>query len=86
MRLVKICNVLVNLDNVAMIRSSPDPGQRPSVYVYTTGGEKLFLGRCEDMEDYQEFVNTLYDIAGDSWPGETADDAIEDDNDKELWD
>lgn len=84
MRLVKICNVLVNLDNVAMIRSMYNH-EKPRVYAYTSGGEELFLGQCENMEDYKEFIDMLYDIAGESWPGETADEGIIDDEDKELW-
>lgn len=84
MRLIKICNVLVNLDNIAMIRTMYDY-DKPRVYAYTSGGEEVFLGCCKDMEDYNEFVDMLYDIAGESWPGEIAKEDIVSDEDKELW-
>lgn len=77
MRLIKINDIILNMDNIAVIKA-----EDRSMYAFTTH-EKIYLGVCDSREDYQKLVNTVYKEFGDSFAGEIV--YTEDDDDEELW-
>ena len=84
MRLIKINDVILNMDNIAMIRGSKvgeDYGGGIDVYVYSAG-QKFYLGKCDSEEEYQQWVDMVYAGFSEQFLGETV---TIDDEDRELW-
>lgn len=90
MRLVKINDIILNLDRIVVIKGEPsyeidDDNDRlrwVNVKAYVESGNSVLLGRCNTQEDYQELVNTLYKEFSEQFIGDVI---IEDDDEKELW-
>lgn len=79
-RLIKFDNVIANMDEVVMIKGKNSG--TVSVYVYTTTGDDIYLGECENRSDYEQFVQTLYDGLLGQFPDEVVSFNTYDD---ELW-
>lgn len=82
MRLIKINDIILNMDNIAVIKAedrSEDYGGGVRVYAFTTH-EKICLGVCDSREDYQKLFNGVYKDFGDSFASE-----IVYTEDEELW-
>lgn len=89
MRLVKVNDIILNMDNIAVIRSSAvgeDYGGGVDVYTYSAG-QKIYLGHCDSKEDYQKWVYTIYTEFGEHFLGEmvSTDDDEEEPDLEELW-
>lgn len=82
MRLVKINDVILNMDNIAVIKGKDIANNKVNVYAYTTDQE-IWLGICESREDYQQLINAVYKDFGDSFIGEIV--YTEEDDEEELW-
>lgn len=81
MRLVKINDIILNMDNIAIIKGKDADSGRVNVYAYTVEQE-IWLGVCDSRGDYQQLINAVYKDFGDSFMGEI----ISVDNDEEeLW-
>jgi hypothetical protein len=83
MRLVKINDVILNMDNIAVIRGKDTGNGKVNVYAYTAGQE-IWLGICEDREDYRQLISTVYREFGESFMGEIVY-TEDDDEEEELW-
>ena len=59
MRLVKINDIILNMDNIAVIKGKNADNGRVNVYAYTAEQE-IWLGICDNKEDYQQWVDTVY--------------------------
>ena len=84
MRLVKINDIILNMDNIAVIRgirAGADYGGGVDVYAYSAG-QKIGLGHCDSQEDYQQWVDAVYGELGEHFLGETI---KLDDEEEELW-
>lgn len=84
MRLVKINDIILNMDNIAVIKGNrvgKDYGGGIDVYVYSAG-QKIGLGHCNSQEDYQKWVDAVYTEFGEHFLGETI---KSDDDEEELW-
>ena len=85
MRLVKIDNVVLNLDNIVMIKGYKMDNDTVEVYAYTQD-TKHYVGVCESTEDYNDFMEAFYQGMVKNWCGETYRYKTEDeDENKELW-
>lgn len=85
MRLVKIDNVILNMDNVVMLKGYLMQNGKVEVYAYTQDA-KHYVGVCESNDDYKEFMETFYQGMQKNWCGEICKRKDEDeDEDKELW-
>lgn len=85
MRLVKINDIILNMDNIAMIRGNrvgKDYGGGVDVYAYSAG-QKIVLGHCDSQEDYQQWIDMVYTEFCEHFLGEIV--ATNDDEDEELW-
>lgn len=82
MRLVKINDVILNMDNITMIKSKDTVNNKVSVYAYTVNQE-IWLGICDSREDYQRWVDALYGEFSEHFLGEVV--SVDDDNEEELW-
>lgn len=84
MRLVKINDVILNLDKIVLIKGELSSNDATEVYVkvYVENGDYILLGRCESQEDYQELMNILYKEFSEQFIGDVV--SI-DDEEKELW-
>lgn len=63
MRLIKVNDVILNMDRIAVIRGrnrSQDYGGGVSVYAYLDSSNYVDLGVCETQEDYEKFMSALY--------------------------
>ena len=88
MRLVKINDIVLNMDRIAVIKSRPrsrDYGGGVYVYAYIDSSSYVELGVCETEEDYEKFMSALYHEVQETFEGEVVpiDDYIEDL--EELW-
>ena len=81
MRLVKINDIILNMDNVAVIKGKDTNDGEVSVYAYTVKQE-IWLGVCRSREEYQQLINTVYKKLGESFVGEIV---YTENNEKELW-
>lgn len=85
MRLVKIDNVVLNMDNIAMIKGHRLDSGTVEVYAYTQD-TRHYVGVCESTEDYNDFMEAFYQGMVKNWLGETYRYKTEDeDENKELW-
>ena len=85
MRLVKIDNVILNMDNIVMIKGHRLDSGTVEVYAYTQD-TKHYVGVCESTEDYNDFMEMFYQGMVKNWLGETYRYKTEDeDENKELW-
>ena len=63
MRLVKVNDIILNMDRIAVIKGrnrSQDYGGGVSVYAYVDSSNYVELGVCETQEDYEKFMSALY--------------------------
>ena len=84
MRLVKINDIILNMDNIAVIRgvkAGKDYGGGVEVYAYTAG-QKICLGHCDSQEDYQQWIDAVYAEFGEHFLGEII---VTEDDEEELW-
>ena len=84
MRLVKISDVIVNMDKVVMIKGKSTSSDTINVYIYTTDNQQIYLGECQNKSSYGEFVQELYEGLLSQFP----DDVVSIYNnscDDELW-
>ena len=85
MRLVKIDHVIFNIDNIVMLKGHQLDNDTVEVYAYTQD-TRHYVGICENVEDYNEFIDRFYESMGKNWCGEICKCKDEDeDEDKELW-
>ena len=85
MRLVKIDNVVLNMDNIVMMKGFRMNNDTVEVYAYTQN-TKHYVGVCESTEDYNDFMEMFYQGMVKNWVGETYRYKTEDeDENKELW-
>ncbi len=85
MRLVKVNDIILNMDNIAVIKGSrvgKDYGGGVDVYAYSAG-QKIGLGHCDNQEDYQKWIDAVYTEFGEHFLGEII--ATNDDDGEELW-
>ena len=85
MRLVKINDIILNMDNIAVIRGNRignDYGGGVDVYAYSAG-QKICLGHCDSQEDYQKWIDAVYTEFSEQFLGEII--ATNDDEEEELW-
>ena len=85
MRLVKINDIILNIDNIAVIRGNrvgKNYDGDVDVYAYSAG-QKICLGHCDSQEDYQKWIDAVYAEFTDQFLGETI--SVEDDDEEELW-
>lgn len=85
MRLVKINDIILNLDQIVVIKgedcyNAQDELEYVKVRAYTESANSVLLGHCNNREDYERWVSALYDSCGTAFPHE-----IVFDEDKELW-
>ena len=62
MRLIKIKDLILNMDNIAVIKGDiigEDYGGGIKVYAYSSG-QKIYLGKCDSEEEYQEWIDAAY--------------------------
>ena len=83
MRLVKINDVILNMDNIAVIKGKDTGNNKVNVYVYTASQE-IWLGICGSREEYRQLINAVYQDFGDSFMGEIVY-TEDDDEEEELW-
>ena len=81
MRLVKINDIILNMDNIAVIKGKDIADNEVSVYAYTVDQE-IWLGICDNREDYQQLINAVYEDFGDNFMGEIV---YTEDDEEELW-
>ena len=63
MRLVKVNDIILNMDRIAVVKGRPrskDYGGGVSVYAYVDSSNYVELGVCETQEDYEHFMGALY--------------------------
>lgn len=63
MRLVKVNDIILNMDRIAVIKGrnrSQDYGGGVVVYAYVDSSNYVELGICENEEDYEKFMSALY--------------------------
>ena len=88
MRLVKINDIILNMDRIAVIRGrtrGESYGGGVAVYAYVDSSNYVELGVCETEEDYEKFMSALYHGVQETFVGEVVprDDYTEDL--EELW-
>lgn len=69
MRLVKINDIILNMDRISIIEGSRT-GDKVYVYAYTDGSHCVKLGRCDSESDFQQFMDILYEELQDTFEGE----------------
>lgn len=79
MRLIKVKDVILNMDRIAVIRGRSYDSE-VAVYAYVDSSNYVNLGVCETQEDYEEFMEGLYEALGEKFTEE-----VVIDKDKELW-
>lgn len=70
MRLVKVNDIILNMDRVVVIKGRPRSGGGVSVYAYTDNSNYVELGVCETQEDYERFMGALYHGIQENFVGE----------------
>lgn len=83
MRLVKVNDIILNMDRVSVIEGSR-ADDKVYVYAYTDGSHCVKLGRCDSESDFQQFMNILYKELQDTFENEAIPYETEEDLDK-LW-
>ena len=81
MRLVKIDDIILNMDNIAVIKGKDIANNKVNVYAYTADQE-IWLDICDNREDYQQLINAVYEDFGDNFMGEIV---YTEDDEEELW-
>ena len=90
MRLVKVNDIILNMDRIAVIRGrarSQDYGGGVSVYAYVDSSNYVELGVCETQEDYEKFMSALYHGIQETFIEEVVprDDYTNEEELEELW-
>ena len=60
MRLIKVNDVVLNMDRIAVIKGRKRSGGGISVYAYVDSSNYVDLGVCATDEDYEKFMSALY--------------------------
>ena len=63
MRLVKVNDIILNMDRIAVIKGrtrGESYGGGVAVYAYVDSSSYVELGVCENTEDYEKFMSALY--------------------------
>ena len=87
MRLIKLNDVILNVDRIAVIKGSrcgEDYGGGFIVRAYVNSSNYVELGRCETQEDYENFMSMLYMQFQWSFEDEVAPIQAKE-TEKELW-
>lgn len=79
MRLVKINDVILNINNIAVIKGKDTGNGKVNVYAYTASQE-IWLGICDNREDYRQMISEVYQEFGNAFAGE-----IVEEEEEELW-
>ena len=90
MRLVKVNDIILNMDRIAVIkgrRRGESYGGGVAVYAYVDSSNYVELGVCENEDDYEKFMNALYHGVQEIFIGEVVprDDYIKEEDLDELW-
>jgi hypothetical protein len=90
MRLVKVNDIILNMDRIAVIKGrnrSQDYGGGVAVYAYVDSSNYVELGVCETDEDYEKFMSALYHGMQETFVTEVVprDDYTEEPDLEELW-
>ena len=90
MRLVKVNDIILNMDRIAVIRGrnrSKDYGGGVAVYAYVDSSNYVELGVCETQEDYEKFMSALYHGIQETFIEEVVprDDYTNEEELEELW-
>lgn len=85
MRLVKVNDIILNMEHIVLIKGQDkydieDNYMGVNVFAYTPYGKEIFLGRCENREDYKTLVESVYKDFGEYFAGE-----IVEEEEEELW-
>ena len=89
MRLVKVNDIILNMDRIAVIKGRPrgkDYGGGVSVYAYVDSSNYVELGVCETQENYEQFMRELYHGIQETFVDEVVprDDYTEEEEEEEL--
>lgn len=86
MRLVKIKDIILNMDRIAVIKGRAYGGG-VAVCAYVDSSNYVELGRCESQEDYEKFMSALYRGFQETFIEEVIprDDYTEEPDLEELW-
>ncbi len=82
MRLVKINDIILNMDNIAIIKGKDTGNNKVNVYAYTADQE-IWLGICDNRENYRQWVDSVYAEFSEQFLCEIV--SVDDDEDEELW-
>ena len=90
MRLVKVNDIILNMDRIAVIKGrnrSQDFGGGVAVYAYVDSSNYVELGICENDGDYEKFMSALYHGIQETFIEEVVprDDYTEEPDLEELW-
>ena len=83
MRLVKINDIILNMDRVSVIEGTRTD-DKVYVYAYADDSHCIKLGSCENESDFQLFMELLYQQFQDTFKDEVISHKTEKDS-KELW-
>lgn len=84
MRLIKVNDIILNMDNIVVIKGSKlgeDYSGGVDVYAYSAD-QRIYLGHCDSQEDYQQWIDALYEEFNDRFLNKVI---ITNDEDEELW-
>lgn len=86
MRLVKVNDIILNMDRIAVIKGRPFSSGM-AVYAYVDSSNCVELGKCETQEDYEKFMSALYHGIQETFIDEVVprDDYTEEPDLEELW-
>ena len=84
MKLVKINDVILNMDRVKMITGSNSYSEKQGNYI-TVYVDDEKLGTCNSREEYKEFIDGLYEELFHAFCHDVVRPKEDEDNDKELW-
>ena len=66
MRLIKLNDVIVNLDKIKLIKGESSCGDKKvSIYI-----DNIYIGQCKSVEDYRVWLQSLYEIIQSDYPAE----------------
>ena len=90
MRLVKVNDIILNMDRIAVIKGrtrGESYGGGVAVYAYVDSSNYVELGVCETEDDYEKFMSALYHGVQEIFIGEVVprDDYTNEEELEELW-
>jgi hypothetical protein len=84
MKLVKINDVILNMDKVKMITGLNSYNEERGNYVIVYVDDEK-LGTCNSREEYEEFIDGLYKELFHAFPHDVIEPKEDEDNNEELW-